>query len=81
MMFLPTEAFQAAIKSQKGVAEVVTKNLLSYIRDNNIIIREKEAKALVYSGLPVAPTLANMKTLVGILRASNSNEQTNYWER
>ena len=81
MMFLPTQAFQAAIESQKGVAEVVTKNLLMFIRDNNIIIKEKEAKALVYSGLPVAPTLANMKTLVGILRASNSTEQTNYWER
>ena len=81
MMFLPTQAFQAAIESQQGVAEVVTKNLLKFIRDNNIIIKEKEAKALVYSGLPVAPTLTNMKTLVGILRASNSTEQTSYWER
>lgn len=81
LMFLPTSAFQATIESQKNVAEVVTKNLASMIRDGNLIIKQKDAKHLVYSGAYIAPTLENMKTLVGILRASNSTEQTDYWDR
>jgi hypothetical protein len=81
MMFLPTQVFQSAIESQKGLAEVVTRNLLSFIRNGNIRIEEKDLKALVYSGQPVTPTLSNMKLLVGILRASNSTKQVNYWER
>jgi hypothetical protein len=81
LMFLPAQAFQVAMGSQKAIAEVVTRNLLAFIRDGNIIIKEKEAKELVYSGRVVEPTLENMQTLTRILRASNSTEQTDYWER
>jgi hypothetical protein len=81
LMFLPTKAFQSAIETQPKVADIVTQNLLSNIRDKNIIIREKEAKDLVYSGRPVLSDLETMKKLVAILRASNSTEQTDYWDR
>jgi len=81
LMFLPTKAFLSAIDTQPKVAQVVTQNLLSNIRDKNIIIREKEAKELVYSGRPVPATIETMKKLVSILRASNSTEQTDYWDR
>ena len=81
LMFLPTKAFQSAIETQPKVADIVTKNLLSNIRDKNIIIREKEAKDLVYSGRSVPSDLETMKKLVAILRASNSTEQTDYWDR
>lgn len=81
LMFLPTKAFQSAIQTQPKVAEIVTKNLLANIRDKNLIIREKEAKELVYSGRPVSSDLDTMKKLVAILRASNSTEQTDYWDR
>ena len=81
LMFLPTKAFQSTIETQPKVAEVVTKNLLTNIRDKNLIIREKEAKDLVYSGRPVPTDLETMKKLVAILRASNSTEQTDYWDR
>jgi hypothetical protein len=81
LMFLPTKAFQSAVESQPKVAQVVTQNLLSNIRDKNIIIREKEAKELVYSGKPVPTDLQTLKKLVSILRASNSTEQTDYWDR
>lgn len=81
LMFLPTKAFQSAIESQPKVADIVTKNLLTNIRDKNIIIREKEAKELVYGGRSVPTDLETMKKLVAILRASNSTEQTDYWDR
>jgi hypothetical protein len=80
-MFLPTKAFQSAIETQPKVAQVVTQNLLRSIRDNNIIIKEKEGKDLVYSGRPVPSDLDTMRKLVAILRASNSTEQTDYWDR
>jgi len=81
LMFLPTKAFQSAVESQPGVAQVVTQNLLKNIRDNNIIIRDKESKDLVYSGRPVPTDIETLKILVAILRASNSTEQTDYWDR
>lgn len=81
LMFLPTKAFQSAIETQPGVVQVITQNLLGNIRDKNIIIREKEAKELVYSGKPVPTNIETMKKLVSILRASNSTEQTDYWDR
>jgi hypothetical protein len=81
LMFLPNKAFHSAIETQPKVAEVVTKNLLTAIRDKNLIIREKEAKDLVYSGRPVPSDMDTMRKLVAILRASNSTEQTDYWDR
>jgi signal-transduction protein with cAMP-binding, CBS, and nucleotidyltransferase domain len=81
LMFLPTKAFQSAIQTQPKVAQVVTQNLLMTIRENNIIIKEKEGKELVYSGRPVPSDMDTMRKLVAILRASNSNEQTDYWDR
>jgi hypothetical protein len=81
LMFLPTKAFQSAIQTQPKVAQVVTQNLLTTIRENNIIIKEKEGKELVYSGRPVPSDMDAMRKLVAILRASNSNEQTDYWDR
>ena len=81
LMFLPTKAFQTTIATQPKVAEVVTQNLLSNIRDKNLILRDKESKELVYSGRPVPTDLETMKKLVSILRASNSQEQTDYWDR
>ena len=81
LMFLPTKAFQSAVESQPGVAQVVTQNLLKNIRDNNIVIRDKESKDLVYSGRSVPTDIETLKILVAILRASNSTEQTDYWDR
>ena len=81
LMFLPTKAFQSAITTQPKVAQVVTQNLLTSIRDKNIIIREKEAKELVYSGRTVPTDIETLRKLVSILRASNSTEQTDYWDR
>jgi len=81
LMFLPTKVFQSSIDTQPNVAAVVVQNLLSSIRDKNIVIREKDAKDLVYSGKPVPTDLDTMKKLVSILRASNSMDQTDYWDR
>lgn len=81
LMFLPTTAFVAAIENQPKVAEVVKQNLLSSIRDKNLMIRDKESRDLVYSGKPVPNNLETLKRLTSILRASNSTEQTDYWDR
>lgn len=81
LMFLPTAAFVSTIQNQPKVAEVVKQNLLTTIRDKNIMIRDKESRDLVYSGRPVPNDLETLKRLTSILRASNSTEQTDYWDR
>jgi CRP-like cAMP-binding protein len=81
LMFLPTPVFHAAIKTQKNVAEVVTRNLLANIRDKKILLQDRESKDLVYGGRPVPHDLETMKKLTAILRASNAKGQMDYWDR
>lgn len=81
LIFLPTAVFHAALKTQKNVAEVVTRNLLANIRDKKILLKDRDAKDLVYGGRPVPHNLETMKKLTAILRASNTKGQMDYWDR
>ena len=74
LLFLPTSVFQSLMMRHKNLGDLVVNNLVKFIRDENVLIKDPEVKGLVNSISKIPGTKENLALLVGVLRAHNVNK-------
>jgi hypothetical protein len=74
LLFLPTSVFQSLMMRHKNLGDLVVNNLVKFIRDENVLIKDPEVKGMVNSISKIPGTKENLALLVGVLRAHNVNK-------